>query len=47
MYKCIECKNYNKSIYMDLGEEVLYSCWCKFRDITSSEECSNFEEVSK
>ena len=39
--KCFKCKHIQKSVYMVLDDEALYSYWCDYMGETK---CPNFEE---
>lgn len=41
--ECWKCKHLQKSVYIKLENETLYSCWCEIGDMESKEKCNKFE----
>ena len=38
--ECWKCKHLQKSVYIKLENETLYSCWCEIGDMESKEKCN-------
>lgn len=47
---CKECKNFIKKVYMELEDEVLYSCFCNVGEMSFSEQgkdCGSFKKIKQ
>lgn len=47
---CKECKNFIKRVYMELEDEVLYSCFCNVGEVSFSEQgkdCGSFRKIKQ